>query len=56
MKTVPMATLISLSSTPITDPTAAMADPPQIAEPAEISAETLRSILSRLPMAQPNPS
>jgi hypothetical protein len=33
-----------------------MADPPQIAVPAEISAETLRSIPSRLPKTQPNPS
>src|SRR5262245_5831941 len=32
-----------------------MADPPQMAVPAEISVETLRSIPSRLPRIQPKP-
>jgi hypothetical protein len=44
MNTVPMATDISLRSASTALPTAAMAEPPQMAVPAEIKSEVLRFI------------
>ena len=46
-KTVPIATVISPSAAPRTEPTAAMADPPQMAVPAEIRADVFAAIPSR---------
>ena len=48
-----MATAISPSVTASTDPTAAMADPPQMAVPAEIKTDVLRFMSSCRPIQYP---
>ena len=51
-----MATVISLAPAPMTLPTAAMAEPPQVAVPAEMSALVFGRILSTCPSHQPSAS
>ena len=48
-KIVPMAIEISCSAAPMTEATAAIAEPPQIAVPTEINTDVFTGIFNRLP-------